>query len=192
MNYCSHCGAPVVLRIPEGDTLPRHVCPSCGTVHYQNPKVVVGCLVEWNHRVLLCRRAIDPRRGYWTLPAGFLENRETTLQGAVRETLEEAQAQVTDAALFSLLNVSHINQIHIFYRARLVDGAFAAGHETLEADLFAERDIRWQDLAFPTVLFTLQRYYQDRRDGRFGVHIEDISADAWRELGLTGGRAGHS
>jgi len=192
MNYCSHCGAPVVLRIPEGDTLPRHVCPSCGTVHYQNPKVVVGCLVEWNNRVLLCRRAIDPRRGYWTLPAGFLENRETTLQGAVRETLEEAQAQVTDAALFSLLNVSHINQIHIFYRARLVDGAFAAGHETLEADLFAEGDIRWQELAFPTVLFTLERYYQDRRNRRFGVHIEDISADAWRKLGLTGGGAGHS
>lgn len=184
MNYCSHCGARVVFRIPDGDTLPRHLCPRCGTVHYQNPKVVVGCLAEWNGRTLLCRRAIEPRRGYWTLPAGFLENRETTLQGAQRETFEEARAQVADVHFFSLLNVAHINQIHIFYRARLVDGVFEAGHETLEAELFAEEDIRWSELAFPTVLHTLEWYYQDRRKGHFGLHVHDVDAGAWQKLGL--------
>ncbi len=185
MNYCSHCGQAVVFRVPDGDTLPRYICPDCGTIHYQNPKVVVGCVAEWEGRILLCRRAIEPRSGFWTLPAGFLENGETILQGARRETLEEARAEVDDVHFFSLLNVAHISQIHVFYRGQLVAGAFDAGHETLEARLFAEDQIPWEDLAFPTVRHTLDWFCQDRRRGQFGVHVHDVAVNAWKELGLT-------
>lgn len=185
MNYCSHCGHEVVFRIPEGDTFPRYVCPACATVHYQNPRVVVGCVAQWEGQVLLCRRAIEPRSGYWTLPAGFLENSETILQGARRETMEEAEARVEDAHFFSLLNVAHINQIHVFYRGELVDGAFGAGHETLEARLFSEQQIPWEELAFPTVLHTLDWFFGDRRRGHFDIHVHDVGIGAWKELGLT-------
>src|SRR5437660_4132644 len=142
MNFCSHCGSSALEhRIPEGDTLPRWICSNCGTVHYQNPKVVVGCLPEWDGQVLLCKRAIEPRHGLWTLPAGFMELGETTAQAALRETLEEAKARVELGDVFALLSVPHVDQVHIFYRARLLDQDFAAGEETLEVGLFRQGEI---------------------------------------------------
>ena len=141
MKYCAHCGAAVELRIPLGDSLPRHVCPQCATIHYQNPKLVIGCVGEWQGRILLCRRAIEPRLGRWTLPAGFMENGESTTQAALRETLEEACARIEIDDLFALVNVPYINQVHLFYRGRLLDTDFAAGAESLETALFSEDDI---------------------------------------------------
>ena len=139
MNFCSNCGARVTLRIPSGDSLPRHVCDACETIHYRNPLVVVGAIPVVDQRVLLCRRAIEPRRGFWTLPAGFMELDETTAQGAARETLEEAQARVEIDEVFTLLSIPHVNQVHIFYRARLLDMDFGPGEESLEVALFQEQ-----------------------------------------------------
>ncbi len=174
MKFCSNCGAPVELRVPAGDNLPRHVCPACDTIHYQNPKMVIGCIPEWEGRILLCRRAIEPRLGLWTLPAGFMENGETVGQAALRETLEEANARVELTAMYSVLSVPHVNQVHIFYRARLLDLAFGAGTESLEVGLFAETDIPWREIAFRTVSTTLRHYYADRQVGAFGFHAGEI------------------
>lgn len=171
MNFCSQCGQPVVVKTPPGDHLPRHVCDHCGTVHYQNPKLVVGCLCEWEGRILLCRRAIEPRAGYWTLPAGFMENGEGVEHGAARETREEALADAEDLVPLALVNVPHVNQVHLMFRARLRDGRFGAGPETLEAMLYAETDVPWQDIAFPSVRYALERYFADRRRGQFGFHV---------------------
>jgi len=180
MRYCTECGSPLEFRIPENDNMPRHVCSECGHIHYQNPKVVAGCIVEWEEGLLLCRRAIEPRRGYWTLPAGFLENGESTSEGAMRETVEEACAEVDDPKLFSLINVPRINQIHMFYRANPRGRHFAPGAETLETALFREQDIPWKELAFPTVFHTVMLYLQDRARGSFGLHTFDLGEDAWK------------
>lgn len=174
MNFCSQCGEAVSLLIPAGDNLPRHVCQRCGTIHYQNPKLVIGCIAEWHEKILLCRRSIAPRYGFWTLPAGFMENGETTRQAAARETLEEACARVELGELFSLVNIPHINQVHLFYRARLLDTGFAAGLETLETALFAEQAIPWQELAFQSVTLCLRAYFSDRKTGRFVLHEDDL------------------
>jgi len=174
MNYCSHCGATVRLRVPPGDTLPRHVCDTCGTIHYLNPKLVVGAIAEWEGRILLCRRAIEPRHGLWTLPAGFMENEETTGQAAARETLEEACARVHIDELFALVNVPHINQVHLFYRGRMVDGRHSAGEESLETALLNEQEIPWASLAFRSVRFALESYFADRRLGHFRLHNLDL------------------
>ncbi|HJW02150.1 MAG TPA: NUDIX hydrolase [Azospira sp.] len=174
MNFCSHCGAPVALRIPPGDSLPRHVCDQCGTIHYQNPKLVIGCIAEWESRILLCKRAIEPRYGRWTLPAGFMENAETTAQAAARETLEEACARVEIGELFALVNVPHINQVHLFYRGTMPEARHDAGEESLETALLLESEIPWEDLAFRSVRFALERYFSDRRSGRFGLHSTDL------------------
>ena len=148
MKFCSNCSAPVTLKIPAGDTLPRYVCDGCNTVHYQNPRMVVGCIAEWEDKILLCRRAIEPRYGLWTVPAGFMGNGETTYQGAVRETLEEANARVEVGPLYALYNIPHINQVYILFRARLLDAEVHPGAETLEAQLFDECDIPWDQIAF--------------------------------------------
>ncbi|MGB8856770.1 MAG: NUDIX hydrolase [Burkholderiales bacterium] len=174
MNFCSDCGAGVTLRVPEGDSVARYVCVTCGTIHYQNPKVVVGCIPEWGEKILLCKRAIEPRHGKWTLPAGFLENGETAGQGALRETLEEANARVEIGALYTFYNLPGINQIYILFRGRLLDLDFSAGEESLEVRLFDEHEIPWDELAFPTISETLKHYYADRRNGGFGFHIGDI------------------
>jgi ADP-ribose pyrophosphatase YjhB (NUDIX family) len=174
MNFCSQCGAHVSLRIPPGDNLPRHVCDACGTIHYQNPKMVVGCIPEWKDKILLCRRAIEPRYGLWTLPAGFMENGETTAQGALRETLEEAGARVEMGPLYTLLNLPHINQVYLMFRGRLLDLDFAPGEESLEVELFEEQDIPWDKLAFRSIHRTLELYFQDRRSGGHGFHFGDI------------------
>ena len=174
INYCSRCGAPVTMAVPEGDNAMRHVCGQCGTIHYQNPKMVIGCIAEWEGRVLLCRRAIEPRLGLWTLPAGFMENSETTAEAAARETLEEACAQVRIGQLFALVNVPHIHQVHMFYTARLVDGNFGVGAESLESRMFAEAEIPWQEMAFRSVSFALRAWLEDRRKGSFGLHTTDL------------------
>lgn len=170
MNYCTRCGAPVELRIPEGDSRPRHVCPRCGEIHYQNPKLVIGCIAEKDDRILLCRRAIEPRHGFWTLPAGFMENDESTQQAAARETFEEACARVHIGPLFALINIPHISQVHLFYRATMLDDSFAAGEESLQTELLGEMEIPWDRLAFPSVTQCLRQYFDDRRSGSFGVH----------------------
>ena len=174
MNFCSNCGAKVTLRVPSGDTLPRFVCGSCHTIHYQNPRMVVGCIPEWEDKILLCRRGIEPRYGLWTVPAGFMENGETTFQGAIRETLEEANARVEIGALYALYNIPHINQVYILFRARLLDLDFSTGAETLEVRLFAENEIPWDRLAFATVRNTLTHYYGDRRNGEYRFHMGTI------------------
>jgi len=178
MKYCSNCGATVAFRIPPGDSLPRHVCEQCGTIHYQNSLLVVGALAEWEDRILLCRRAIEPRHGMWTLPAGFMENEETTAQAAARETLEEACARIEVGKLYTLIDVPHISQVHIIYRARLLDLDFRPGEESLEVALFSEDEIPWDEIAFPTVSQTLRLFFDDlrsHRDGQlFGFHSFDI------------------
>ena len=180
MKYCAHCGASVEFRIPVGDNLPRHVCVRCSTIHYLNPRLVVGCVGEWQGRILLCRRAIEPRHGLWTLPAGFMENGESTTQAALRETLEEACARIEIDELFALINIPHINQVHLFDRGRLRDPDFAAGVESLETALFREEDIPWNDLAFRSVRQCLMAYFADRRSGQFRFHEDDLTpADAY-------------
>jgi len=174
MKYCSNCGAPVAMKIPPGDNLLRHVCDACSTVHYSNPKMVIGCIPEWRDQVLLCRRAIEPRYGLWTLPAGFMENGETVAQAALRETLEEAKARVELTEIYSVLSVPHVNQVHIFYRAKLIDLDFGPGTESLEVQLFPEGAIPWQELAFRTVSTTLKHYYSDRTAGTFAFHSGEI------------------
>ncbi len=175
MNFCSDCGAPVSLAVPPGDTLQRHVCIKCGTIHYQNPRMVVGCIAEWEGSILLCRRAIEPRYGFWTLPAGFMENNETTGAAAARETLEEACAEVEIDRLFALVNIPHIHQVHLFYTARLVGGQFGAGVESLESRLFGEAEIPWKDMAFRSVSFALRAWFDDRSRGSFGLHTADLT-----------------
>ncbi|WP_179404230.1 NUDIX hydrolase [Burkholderia guangdongensis] len=174
MKFCSVCGHEVVARIPPGDNRERFVCDQCGTIHYQNPRNVVGTVPVWGNQVLLCRRAIEPRYGYWTLPAGFMEMGETTAEAAARETLEEAGARVEVQSLFTLLNVPHVHQVHLFYLARLNDADFAAGEESLEVRLFDEADIPWDEIAFPTVSQTLRFFFADREAGDYGVHTGDI------------------
>ena len=175
IRHCRQCGAPVVYRLPDdGDTKQRAICSACHTVHYENPLNVVGTVPMLGDKVLLCKRNIEPRKGKWTLPAGFMELDETTAEGAARETLEEAGAQFEMGPLFSLLNVRRVGQVHFFYRATLLNDQFDPGQETMEARLFAEEDIPWDELSFRTVRETLLRYFADRRAGQFGIHCVDV------------------
>ena len=174
MKFCSNCSASIGKRVPPGDSVPRYLCDACGSIHYENPKLVLGCLPEWEDRLLLCRRAIEPRYGYWTLPAGFMENGESAGQGAARETLEEAGARVELIAPFSMISVPYVNQVHLFYRARLRELDFKPGEETLEVALWDEDRIPWKDIAFRTVGLTLKRWFADRGRGAFGFHAEDL------------------
>lgn len=166
MKYCNQCGHPVTRKIPPGDNLPRYVCTACETVHYQNPKLVVGCVPEWDGRILICRRAIEPRYGYWTLPAGFMENAETTAEAAARETLEEARAEVRVLEPLALVNVARINQVHLMYRAQMLSGDFSPGPESLDVALVTEHEIPWNEIAFASIRFTLEGYFADRRAGQ--------------------------
>ena len=167
MKFCANCAAPVVKRVPPGDTLARWVCDQCGEIHYQNPKLVVGTVPEHEGRLLLCRRAIEPRYGYWTLPAGFMENDETVADAARRETLEEAGARVALGAAFSMISVPRVNQVHLFYLARVLDTAARPGEETLEVGYFDEASVPWQEIAFRTVGLTLKLWLSDRKAGKF-------------------------
>lgn len=175
INYCNQCGAPVSERIPPGDNRPRHICDFCGHIQYRNPKVVCGCLPIWGERVLLCKRAIDPRKGLWTLPAGFMENGETLKRGAARETMEEACAAVTDMRLFGVYSIPAVHQVYVMFIAELIgEDRFAAGDESLEVRLFAEAEIPWDEIAFRVIDRTLKRYFAMRGEGEFAVVVEDV------------------
>ncbi|HPH12608.1 MAG TPA: NUDIX hydrolase [Burkholderiaceae bacterium] len=175
IKHCKNCGTSVVYRVPDdGDTKERAVCPSCLTIHYENPLNIVGTLPHLGDKVLLCKRNIEPRWGKWTLPAGFMELHETTAEGASRETVEEAGAQFDLEHLFSVLNVARMGQVHLFYTARLLSDQFDPGHETIEARLFTEAEVPWEDIAFRTVKETLERYFADRRAGQLSFHVVDI------------------
>lgn len=175
IKHCRNCGAAVVYRLPDdGDTRERAVCPACDTIHYENPLNVVGTLPYFGELVLLCKRNIEPGWGKWTLPAGFMELGETAAEGAARETDEEAGAQIEMEDLFTVLSVPRVGQVHLFFRARLLSDQFAPGHETIEARLFAEAEIPWEEIAFRTVKETLARFFEDRRKGRFAVHTVEI------------------
>jgi ADP-ribose pyrophosphatase YjhB (NUDIX family) len=174
MKFCSACAREVVFEVPAGDNRQRYCCLGCGAIHYQNPRLVVGTVTVWEDKVLLCKRAIEPRHGYWTLPAGFMENGETTGEGAARETLEEAGARIDLGELYSMIDVPHVEQVHVFYRATLLHLDFEPGPESLEARLFSEAEIPWDDIAFRTVGQTLRWFFEDRRAGSFVLHNSAI------------------
>ncbi len=179
IKHCAQCGGIAVYRLPDdGDTKLRAICTVCHTVHYENPLNVVGTIPTWGadaEQVLLCKRNIEPRRGKWTLPAGFMELGETTSDGAARETVEEAGAQFEMRGIFALINVAKVGQLHLFYRAALLSTEFDPGFETIEAKLFSEADIPWEEIAFETVRQTLQLYFADRKSGSFSFHALDIA-----------------
>ena len=177
MKFCSQCGEPLSRRVPTGDNRERFVCDGCNTIHYLNPRIVAGCLPIWEDQVLLCQRAIEPRAGRWTLPAGFLENGETVVAGAARETHEEANAVVANLDLYTVFSLPHISQVYLFYRAELIDPRFSPGFESKAVALFEESEIPWDDLAFPVVRETLEHYFADRLSGVYPVRTRDLIVD---------------
>ena len=174
MNFCTNCGGPIKKRIPPGDDRPRYICDVCHTVHYENPKIVVGSVPEWNDKILLCRRAIEPRYGLWTLPAGYLENGETLSEGVKRETWEEARAKIEIITLYTIFNLTHISQVYLIFRSRLLDLDYKPGEESLEVRLFKEDEISWDDIAFTAIKETLKLYFKDRPTGQFPLHMGTI------------------
>ena len=180
MKFCTSCGNAVILKVPAGDDRERFVCSSCEFIHYSNPHIIVGCVPVYEGKVLLCKRAIEPRKGFWTLPAGFMENGETTLQGATRETWEEAKARVTNVDLYRIFDVPYISQVYMFYRCDLDDGEHSAGPESLETQLYAEADIPWDNIAFQVVSETLKEYFSDAAAGHFPVRVSAIDHRAKR------------
>jgi len=175
MKFCSECGHPVINRIPDGDNRPRHICEQCDLIHYSNPKLVAGCLPIWKEQVLLCKRAIEPCYGLWTLPAGFMENQESLEEAALRESQEEANANLEIESIYSIISLPHINQVYVLYKAKLLDLDFYAGSESLEVQLFNEEDIPWDSLAFKTIEKTLKHYYSERKKGEFTVYNDVIN-----------------
>ncbi len=173
MNYCSKCASPVTSCVPHGDDRPRFVCKTCRTVHYENPNIVVGCIPVWEESILFCRRAIEPRYGKWTIPAGFLENGETVTEGAKRETFEEACAKVDNLKPYALYDLPIVNQVYLLFRARMVDLDFSAGEESLEVRLFKKKEIPWDELAFQVIREALMHYVKDSSSGEFPFYIGD-------------------
>ncbi len=174
MKFCTSCGGSIILKIPVDDDRERYVCSSCELVHYINPRIIVGCLPVYEDKVLMCKRAIEPRKNYWTLPAGFMENGETTVDGAARETWEEARARVTDMELYRIFDIPYISQVYMFYRCNLVDGEFGVGPESLESALYTEDEIPWDEIAFPVVYKALKEYFSDRGTQQFPVRVSAL------------------
>ena len=174
MKYCCQCGSQVRIGIPEGDDRSRHICDACGVVHYHNPKVIVGCIPVWGDKVLLCRRAIEPRLGFWTLPAGFMEMGENLQAAASREAMEEANVEVEIGSLYNLFSLPHISQVYVFFRANMVNESFFPGYESLETRLFQQQDIPWDELAFETVRRSLAYFFAVRETGQFVMRMEDV------------------
>ena len=175
MKYCSECGAQVTLEIPSGDNRPRYICSQCETIHYSNPKIVAGCIPVWQDKILLCKRAIEPRHGLWTLPAGFMENDESTVEAAMRETMEEAGARVAVRDLYTMISLVHINQVYMMFLADMKDTDFSPGEESLETELFAEEDIPWDEIAFPVIEETMRLFFADRASGKFKRRIGEMT-----------------
>lgn len=175
MNFCSECGNKTTFRVPEDDNRPRHICTHCDTIHYENPKIICGCLVTYNDQVMLCRRAIEPRRGLWTLPAGFMENGETAGEGALRETYEEAFARPQLGELYALTSIPYISQVYMIFRAELATPTFGPGPESLDVQLFHADEIPWDELAFQTVTRTLEHWIEDQKTGHFPLHSIDLN-----------------
>ena len=179
MNFCNQCGESLSISIPAGDNRERHVCTVCSTIHYQNPTIITGCIPAHENSVLLCRRAISPRQGFWTLPAGFLEEGETIAEGAARETFEEANARITLNGLYGIYDVVHIGQIYMFYRASLNDLNFFPGAESLETQLFTEEELPWNELAFPVIHVALTHFFNDNHNGQFDLKTTKIDRSFW-------------
>ncbi len=175
VNYCSNCGGPVKLEMPPNEDRERSVCQKCGFIHYENPKMVVGCIPVWQDEILLVRRAIEPRLGMWTLPAGYLENGETAADGARRETTEEAGADLGDLIPYGFYNITRVNQIYMMFRTELLNTDFRGGTESLEVKLFSEANIPWDEIAFKVISVCLAHYFADRQQGRFLFHTDDIT-----------------
>ena len=175
MKYCSECGAQVTLEIPSGDNRPRYICSQCETIHYSNPKIVAGCIPVWQDKILLCKRAIEPRHGLWTLPAGFMENDESTVEAAMRETMEEAGAHVEVRDLYTMISLVHINQVYMMFLADMKDTDFSPGEESLETELFSEVDIPWDRIAFPVIEETMRLFFADRAAGKFRTRIGEMT-----------------
>lgn len=175
MNYCSNCGHEVEFKTPPGDNLPRYVCDNCGAIHYHNPRLVVGSIPVWEGQILLCKRAIEPRYGYWTLPAGFMENDETLQQAAAREAHEEALAKLDVKQFYSAVSVTVAAQVHVWFLADLIDGKYGVGEESTDAMLVKPEDIPWDSLSFPSVEYALRRYVEDLERGSFGVHLTEVT-----------------
>ena len=174
--FCNACGSRVEHRVPEGDQLPRHLCPSCGHIQYFNPRVIVGCIPEWEDgRVLMCKRNIEPRFGLWTFPAGFMELGETTAQGAARETREESEADVEVGQMLAVINVPYVSQVYIVHHGRMRSPHHAPTPESSQTRLMTEAEIPWDEIAFPTVHHSLRFYFADRARGRFEVHTLDLT-----------------
>lgn len=174
LNYCNLCGATVSYKVPPDDNLPRYICDSCGNIHYQNPRIIAGCIAEWKNKILLCRRAIEPKHGLWTLPAGFMENNETTLEAAHREAQEEATADVLNSRLFCMFSIPHISQVYMMYLGKLKNGDAHPGPESLDVNLYAEQDIPWDEIAFPVITETLKLYYADKLNNNIQFHNGEI------------------
>lgn len=174
MQYCPQCGNKTESKIPEGDNRHRDVCDACDLIHYKNPRIIAGCIPVWEDKILLCKRAIEPRKGFWTLPAGFMELGETTEQAAIRETLEEAEAVVQTHELYAVFNLPHINQVYMMYRSALLKPEFSSGIESLDVQLFSEQEIPWGDLAFKTMRMSLEYYFEDRKAGSFKFRSTDV------------------
>ena len=175
IQFCPSCGNKTNQDIPDGDNRERAICDQCNIIHYQNPKIVAGALPIWEDKVLLCKRAIEPRYGTWTLPAGFMENGESLQQGAARETFEEAQAELDNMVLYTVLSIPRISQVYMIYRADLsAEDAFSPGQESLETALFTEAEIPWDDIAFPMITRSLRYYFADKKRGQFGLYVEDM------------------
>ena len=173
MNYCNQCGERLIQKVPEGDNRTRYVCSQCSLIHYENPKVIVGCVPIHEGQVLLCKRAIEPRLGLWTLPAGFMENGESLAEGAARETMEEANASVTLGTLYTVFSLPHISQVYVFFLSKLDNLDFYPGEESLETKLFSEDQIPWAELAFPVISSTLKKYFSDRAKNSLQIHYVD-------------------
>lgn len=180
MRYCSQCGSKISYRIPPGDNLPRFICDQCQTIYYENPKIVVGCIPEWDGRILFCRRAIEPQYGKWTVPAGYLENGETVAAGAGRETYEEAGATVQDIQPFAIFDLVFVGQIYLIFRSGLKHPGFKAGHESLDVRFFREEEVPWDELAFPVIRKALRLYFEDRSKGGFSFHTGEIKFKHFR------------
>ncbi len=174
MKYCTHCAAPVTSSIPQGDNRPRSICMSCGLIHYRNPKMVVGCLPLWDNKILLCKRNIEPRKGFWTLPAGYLECGETTIEGARRETGEETGAAVVGLQPYRLFDIVHIGQIYLIFLCRLQRPEFHTTEESMDVRLFALEDIPWPSIAFPVIAKTLRHYCRDLQKNDFSFRLDSI------------------